>query len=126
MTTLEFGKGTKIDSCFWPSQTSDGTVFYMRGASVSSIGALFNGQKMAKNESWDGSIDCSQCFGGAFYFKTETNKIYTATFHPPKEIRIDFIRELEEGESCSKYMLLRKKMNGKEVIYRACDDPKNG
>ncbi|GMT25694.1 hypothetical protein PFISCL1PPCAC_16991, partial [Pristionchus fissidentatus] len=67
------------------------------------------------------------------YFIIILFEIYTAKFHPPNEIRITFVRKLEiekrelQGESIiHSGMLISREINGKEVIYRACDDPKNG
>ncbi|GMT25712.1 hypothetical protein PFISCL1PPCAC_17009, partial [Pristionchus fissidentatus] len=102
-----------------------GTIFYVKFGSNSSIYVLHNGQKVEAIKSWDGKIYNFECFGNALYFETNTKKIYKATFQPSNEIRLTFIRDLEKGES-SEDILLRRKINGKEVIYRACDDPKNG
>ncbi|GMT25685.1 hypothetical protein PFISCL1PPCAC_16982, partial [Pristionchus fissidentatus] len=104
-----------------------GTIFYVKVYNNSSIYVLHNGQKVTAIKSWDGPIgwDRHECFGDALYFWTHSNKIYKATFHPPNEIRITFIRELQ-GESYNYNMLLSREINGRKVIYRACDDPKNG
>ncbi|GMT17195.1 hypothetical protein PFISCL1PPCAC_8492, partial [Pristionchus fissidentatus] len=102
-----------------------GTVFYVRKGNESSIYVLYNGKKITAIKSWDGTIEYYKCFGDALCFKTDTKKIYTATFHPPNDLRINFIRKLN-GESCLGNMLIRKKINEKEVIYRPCDDPKKG
>ncbi|GMT25681.1 hypothetical protein PFISCL1PPCAC_16978, partial [Pristionchus fissidentatus] len=85
-----------------------------------------SGKYVSASKSWDGEIYNCQCFGDALYFTTKTDKIYKATFQSPSEIRITFNREIENGESNEGIMLLRREINGKEVIYRACDDPKNG
>ncbi|GMT25680.1 hypothetical protein PFISCL1PPCAC_16977, partial [Pristionchus fissidentatus] len=72
-------------------------------------------------KSWDGEIIDSDCFDVAFYFNTNTHKIYRATFHPPNDIQIDFIRDFEEGEKYLGNMWLERKINGKLVIYRVWD-----
>ncbi|GMT25435.1 hypothetical protein PFISCL1PPCAC_16732, partial [Pristionchus fissidentatus] len=126
MDTLEFGEGTPIEQFFNPYQVSDGTIFYLKIDRNSSIYVLYNGQKVTATESWDGEIYNYECFGDALYFSTNTKKIYTATFLPPNDLRITFIRELEKGENFDYRMLLRRTINGKEVNYRACDDPTNG
>ncbi|GMT25436.1 hypothetical protein PFISCL1PPCAC_16733, partial [Pristionchus fissidentatus] len=102
------------------------TIFYLKIDRNSSIYVLYNGRKVTATKSWHGEILYSNCFGGALYFRTYTNKIYEATFHRSDNIQISFIRELEKGEMCNRYMLLSKKKKGREGIYRACDDPKNG
>ncbi|GMT17877.1 hypothetical protein PFISCL1PPCAC_9174, partial [Pristionchus fissidentatus] len=128
MDSLEFGEGTPFEKGLWPRQASDGTIFYVKVYDNSSISVLNNGKKVTAIKSWDGEIDYFKCFDYALYIRTDANKIYTATFHPPNEIRITFIRDLEEfqGESHNCNMLLSRKINGRKVIYRACDDPKNG
>ncbi|GMT25679.1 hypothetical protein PFISCL1PPCAC_16976, partial [Pristionchus fissidentatus] len=104
-----------------------GTVFCVKPRHESSIYIPYNGQKVTAIKSWDGEIIDSDCFDVAFYFNTNTHKyiivfqIYTAKFHPPNDLRITFIRDVEEGESNEGIMLLSRKINGRKVIYRACD-----
>ncbi|GMT17873.1 hypothetical protein PFISCL1PPCAC_9171, partial [Pristionchus fissidentatus] len=127
MASLEFEKITPIFENLIPHQASDGTIFHA-SYGKSTIFVLYNGQKVTPIKSWDGEIiwNCYECFGDALYFKTSTYKIYKATFHPPGKFQVTFIRDLKNGESCNGNMLLSREINGRKVIYRACDDPKNG
>ncbi|GMT25533.1 hypothetical protein PFISCL1PPCAC_16830, partial [Pristionchus fissidentatus] len=126
--TLEFGEVALTERDFWTRQASDGTMFYVTifHGNDSSIYVLYKGDKVTAINSWDGEISGSECFGNTLYFKTGNNKIHTATFHPPSEIQIKFIRDLEKKETCDIDMLMRRTINYKEVIYRACDDPTKG
>ncbi|GMT15862.1 hypothetical protein PFISCL1PPCAC_7159, partial [Pristionchus fissidentatus] len=116
------GRGTEIEEDFYAKQASNGTVFYMKYGKESSIYFVYNGQKVRAIKSWDGEIGQCECFGDALYFMTGERKIYTATINPHNEIHITFIRELEKDESCYGYMLFGRNQDGKEVVYRACDD----
>ncbi|GMT25933.1 hypothetical protein PFISCL1PPCAC_17230, partial [Pristionchus fissidentatus] len=126
MVMLEFEEVTPIELPLNPEQSSNGTIFLLKAWTDSIIQVLHDGEKVVAVKSWDGEIRGSTCFGDELYFKTDTDKIYTATFHPPSDIQIDFVRDLENGEECNHNMLITRKINGKEVIYRACDDSTTG
>ncbi|GMT25426.1 hypothetical protein PFISCL1PPCAC_16723, partial [Pristionchus fissidentatus] len=112
--TLEFGEIKPIEDHLWPLQASEGTVFYVHNVG-SSIYVLDKGKKVIAIKSWDGEINYFRCFADALYFSTRANKIYKATFDPPGKIQTTFIRDLKNGETLHAFMLISRKINGKEV-----------
>ncbi|KAF8368532.1 hypothetical protein PRIPAC_86361 [Pristionchus pacificus] len=110
-------------------QTSDGTIYYVKrecNGADELIYALSNGQTVTTTKSWEGDIDKYDAFGNALFFLTYSQKIYKAIFHPPSEVRVEFVRNVDKLETHQVGMLFSRIVSGRNAVYRAWDHPSKG
>ncbi|GMS85751.1 hypothetical protein PENTCL1PPCAC_7926, partial [Pristionchus entomophagus] len=112
-------------------QADNGTVYYyqipdecyLEGASVK-VYVITEGTQIVTEIPFL-KYDNINAHGNAGYFETG-HKIYKAVFQPPDNLIASYLRDLIQGECVYNETigaLLTREINGKEYIYRMCDDP---
>ncbi|GMT25733.1 hypothetical protein PFISCL1PPCAC_17030, partial [Pristionchus fissidentatus] len=122
--TIQFTKGELVEKDFCPFNTVDGPVLFVQTGKYPYIYIKIRDMKIGTGRSWEGGIQSADCFGNTLYFLADT--IYKATVQHPGFIKVEAVRDLEEGEQREFGMIFSRMVEGRRIVYRVCDDPADG